>query len=65
MIDVLLAGLGNIGLPMAENMARMNDVRSILLCDPDEYFMDNSSGQLISRNAHCRRCPADYFAIAS
>jgi hypothetical protein len=48
MLGVVLIGFGNIGLSLADFIARNKDVRSVVLVDPDDYANENVSGQLIS-----------------
>jgi len=46
--DLLLAGLGNIGLPLADDVARLPGIRSLILVDPDNFEPSNVSGQPIT-----------------
>ena len=48
MASLILAGLGNTGLPLADHVARMKDVRSVILVDPDDFTRANVAGQPIS-----------------
>ena len=48
MTDLVIAGLGNIGLPFAEFVARAPGIRRVALVDPDVFTDRNISFQLAS-----------------
>lgn len=50
-VSLVVAGLGNIGSFLAPLLARMEAVSHVVLCDPDDYEVDQQIGQDIPANA--------------
>ena len=48
MIDLILTGLGNTGLALADHIARTKEIGSVVLADHDVFTTDNVFGQAIS-----------------
>lgn len=51
MVNLLIVGLGNVGMPLADFIARRTDLCSVVLVDADNFSSDNVFGQLVTHNS--------------
>jgi hypothetical protein len=65
LIDLVIAGLGNIGLPFVDFVSRMPGMRSVVLVDPDVFTENNVSCQMVAlRDVDCPKVEVAAARIA-